>query len=148
MSNPVLNPTTEILIESGILVEGDSGTGESREVRLLADVYVQAERVEDGSWMYEIDGELFRCAGGLATDLGLIPPTADGWRHEETEPMERSVEQHMIRATRLMWDDHHKLPAGSNSIIESNIRRLMERFDLSLDDWYSLSKRARKGLTS
>ncbi len=34
-------------------------------------------------------------------------------------------------------DAHGRLPAGSNATIERNIRALMERFGLSLDEWHA-----------
>jgi len=51
-----------ISIPAGTIVFGE----ESGRLTLKGDVYVQASRHEDGSWGYEIRGEQFSCAGGLA----------------------------------------------------------------------------------
>lgn len=48
----------------------------------------------------------------------------------------------VIRAIHMMWDEHNRLPAGSNETINRNIENLMGKFDLTLDEWFYWAKLA------
>lgn len=58
--------TTSIRIEAGTKV-GGVHRGQSFVVELLAPVYTEAERTEDGCWTYQLGAARYYCAGGLAT---------------------------------------------------------------------------------
>ena len=50
------------------------------------------------------------------------------------ENFSRSLE--LIRAIRSMWDVHAKLPPGQNQTIEDNIQKILDDFDLTVDEWH------------
>ena len=60
--------STTIRITEGTIV--GRITGDSMAVVTLAgDVYVEAQRDQDGSWVYSVNNQKYCCAGGLAIVL-------------------------------------------------------------------------------
>ena len=60
------NLTTAIRINEGTIVGRISGD-KITPVTLVGDVYVEAYRDYDGSWVYSVGKQQYCCAGGLAT---------------------------------------------------------------------------------
>jgi hypothetical protein len=65
------NLTTAIRINEGTIVarkiDGHRRLGRWVPVTLVGDVYVEAYRDYDGSWVYSVGKQQYCCAGGLAT---------------------------------------------------------------------------------
>ena len=61
--------TTTISIPEGTIV-GRMTADKVTPVTLAANVYVEAYRDYDGSWVYSVGKHQYCCAGGLATVLG------------------------------------------------------------------------------
>ena len=60
------NLTTVIRINEGTIV-GRIADDKVTPVTLAGDVYVEAYRDYDGSWVYSVGRKQYCCAGGLAT---------------------------------------------------------------------------------
>ena len=60
--------TTTIRIPEGTIVGRITGE-KVTPVTLVSDVYVEAYRDQDGSWVYSVNNHEYCCAGGLATIL-------------------------------------------------------------------------------
>ncbi len=70
----------QIRIDKGTKVQGER----SGMVKLQGDVYVDAQRGEDGCWIYEVDGQRFGCAGGLGFPLDPVSGLESGpWCHKD-----------------------------------------------------------------
>ena len=76
------NPTTVIRINEGTIV-GRIKDGKVTPVALIGDVYVEAQREDDGSWVYSVGEEQYCCAGGLATALTASEEQADRGRNQD-----------------------------------------------------------------
>ena len=61
-------PTTSIYIPAGTIV-GRITLDRVTPFTLVGNVYVEASRVSDGTWVYSVGGHSYCCAGGLATVL-------------------------------------------------------------------------------
>ncbi len=85
--------------------------------------------------------DLFEPGGALLQHTPALQVKVVPVRPERTmEQFSRGLE--VVRSIRAMWDGHSRLPAGSNEIIERNIRALMAEFDLTLTEWYYWSRKA------